>query len=568
MTSTVNYYDKPWLQFYPKDVPATIVLPERSIPDAFDEASNKYADKVALIFHDNEISYGRLRQQVDQFSKALYELGFKKGEKLALYLLNSPQYIIAYFGALKAGATVTAINPLYTSVEVKHQLEDSEAMSIICQDFFLDNVEKTGLELKNIIVTDIEEYLPRSKKLANWIRRGRNANSEKPSTQIFEKRGYHQFQKLLKKYPTNPPKIEINPKEDVAILAYTGGTTGVSKGVMLTHYNVLACQMQLRAFRPHLKDGKEVIPTMLPLHQVYGQVSVMLNGLLMGAALILFTTSNLDEIIAAMERYRATAFYSLPGAFMILNNHDKTERVDWRRLKIIASGADTLQESTIKAWARRTGARITECFGLTECGAVSHVNPLMKPKTGSFGVPLPNITAAVANPETAEFIAPGEIGELLLTGPNIMKGYWKRGDETKEALVEINGKSWLRTGDLVKMDDEGYFFFYDRKKNIVKYNGYSVYAREIEEALYQHPMVKAAAVLGLPDHSAGQLIKAIVVPQAGARGKVSEEQLIKYCADNLEHYKVPKIVEFRGELPKTDVGKVSHRELREEVEAK
>jgi long-chain acyl-CoA synthetase len=192
----------------------------------------------------------------------------------------------------------------------------------------------------------------------------------------------------------------------------------------------------------------------------------------------------------------------------------------------------------------------------------------MRPKTGSFGVPLPNIAAAVADLETAEFVAPGEIGELLLSGPNIMKGYWKRAKDTQEALIEINGKSWLRTGDLVKMDDEGYFFFYDRKKNMIKYNGYSICAREIEEVLYRHPMVKAAAVLGLADRGAGQLIKAIVVLQAGARGKVSEEQLIKYCADNLEHYKVPRIVEFRGELPKTDVGKVSHRELREEVGAK
>ena len=567
MAVNARYYEKPWLKFYPQNVPSTIEVPERSLPDAFDEATRKYADKTALIFHGKRISYSKLREEVDRFSTALHELGLQKGDKLALYLLNSPQYIIAYFGALKAGATLTAINPVYTSIEVKHQLEDSEAKSIVCQDFFLDNVERTGLKLKHVIMTDIGEYLPLSMKLAGRSRLGRYAKSERPSPGIFERPGYHQFQKLLKKYPANPPKIEINPKEDIAILAYTGGTTGVPKGAMLTHYNVLACQTQARAFRLKLEEGKEVFPAMLPFHQIYGQVSVMLNGLLIGATLILFTTPDLDEILPAMEKHRATTFFGVPPSFLFLNNHDKTGRFDWKRLKIIASGSDTLRESTIRDWARRTGANITECYGLTECSALSHLSPSGRPKVGSFGVPLPNIMAAVADSETGELVAPGEIGELLLSGPNIMKGYWKRTDDTRETLIEIDGKSWLRTGDLVKMDDEGYFFFYDRKKDMIRYNGYSVFAREIEEVLHRHPMVKAAAVLGLLDHSVGHLIKAIVVLQTGARGKVSEAEIIKHCAENLANYKVPKIVEFRGELPKTDVGKVSHRELREEVGA-
>jgi long-chain acyl-CoA synthetase len=292
----------------------------------------------------------------------------------------------------------------------------------------------------------------------------------------------------------------------------------------------------------------------------------MLNGLTMGATLVLFTTPDLDEVLDSMDRYKATTFFSVPTAYQFLKDYDKTGRFNWKSLKIITSGADTLHESTVKDWERRTGSKIQEGYGLTECSAVSHLNPMGRPKIGSFGVPLPNVIAAVVSHETNEFIPPGEIGEMILHGPNIMKGYWKRPEDTKDSLIELDGKIWLKTGDLVRMDDEGYFFFYDRKKDMIKYKGYSVFAREIEEVLHQHPQVKAAGVLGVPDPTVGQLIKAIVVLQPEARGKLSEEEIIKFCAENLAHYKVPKIVEFRGELPKTDVGKVSHRELREELE--
>jgi long-chain acyl-CoA synthetase len=324
--------------------------------------------------------------------------------------------------------------------------------------------------------------------------------------------------------------------------------------------------MQSRAFLQTLEEGKEVVPALLPFYHIYGQVVVMLNSLTMGATLLLFTTPDLDEILDAMTRYKATTFFSVPTAYQFLKDYDKTGKVNWKGLKVIVSGADTLHESTIKDWERRTGSRIQEGYGLTECSAVSHLNPLGRPKTGSFGVPLPNMMAAVVNHETNEFVPPGEIGEMILNGPNVMKGYWNREKDTRESLVEIDGRVWLKTGDLVRMDDEGYFFFFDRKKDMIKYKGYSVFAREIEEVLHQHPQVKAAGVLGVPDPVVGQLIKAIVVLQPEARGKLSEEEIVKYCAENLAHYKVPKIVEFRGELPKTDVGKVSHRELREELE--
>ena len=566
MEAKAKYHERPWLKFYAEGVPANVEIPERSLPEVFDEVADKYSSRAAVIFYGNKISFGKLREEIDRFATALHELGIQKGDKVALYLLNSPQFIIAYFGSLKAGATLTPISPVYTSIEVKHQLEDSEAKSIVCQDFLYENVERAGAGLKNVILTGIGEYLPLSKKLAGKSVLGRYGKMEVPSPQVIESRGFHQFQKLIKKYPPNPPKIEINAKEDIAVLPYTGGTTGLPKGAVLTHYNLLACGMQVQAFWPTFEEGKEVVPALLPFYHIYGQVVVMLNGLILGSTLLLFTTPDLEEILSAMERYRATVFYSVPTAYQFLKDYDKTDRFNWKGLKMITSGADTLHESTVKDWERRTGAKIIEGYGLTECSAVSHVNPWGRPKVGSFGVPIPNVGAAIVNHETGEYLPPGEVGELLIEGPNIMKGYWKRPEDTRESLIELDGKTWLRTGDLVRMDDEGYFFFYDRKKDLIKYKGYSVFAREIEEVLHQHPKVKTAGVLGVPAPDVGQLIKAIVVLETDARGKVTEEEIIKYCKENLAHYKVPKIVEFRGELPKTDVGKVSHRELREELD--
>ena len=567
MEAKAKFNERPWLKFYPEGVPANIEIPERSLPEVFDEVTSKYSNKTAVIFYGNRISFKELREDVDRFATALYDLGIEKGDKVALYLLNSPQFIIAYFGALKAGATLTPISPVYTSVEVKHQLEDSEAKSIVCQDFLYDNVERTGVELKNVILTSIGEYLPVSKKLAGKSVLGRvYRRMEVPSPRILERPGFHQFQELIKKYPPNPPKIEINAKEDIAVLPYTGGTTGLPKGAVLTHYNLLACQMQTHAFWPIFEEGKEVVPAFLPFYHIYGQVVVMLNGLIQGSTLVLFTTPDLDDILSAIESYRVTAFFSVPTMYEYLKDYDKTGRVNWKRLKMITCGADTLHESTVNDWERRTGTRILEGYGLTECSSVSHANPLGRPKVGSFGVPLPGIMAAIVHPETSEFLPPGEIGELVIQGPNVMQGYWKQPEETRETLIELDGKIWLRTGDLVRMDEDGYFHFFDRKKDLIKYKGYSVFARDIEEVLYQHPKVKAAGVLGVPDPKVGQVIKAIVVLQTEARGKISEEEMIKYCEERLAHYKVPKIMEFRGELPKTDVGKVSHRELREELE--
>ncbi|RPJ37685.1 MAG: AMP-dependent synthetase [Deltaproteobacteria bacterium] len=567
MNAKEAYFSKPWLKYYPKGVPSEVDIPEISVPELFDRGADKFADKTALIFYGNKISYKKLKEGIDRFAAALADLGVIKGQTVALYLLNCPQYVIAYFAALKAGAKVTPISPVYTSQEVKHQLEDSEAETIICQDILYDNVEKTGISLKNVILTNIAEYLPALKKMLGKSALGKvYREMNVPTPESIKAAGLIQFQDLIKKYPPQPPKISIDPKKDIAALPYTGGTTGLPKAAILTHYNMVSLQAQTVSFWPIFEEGKEVVIAFLPFFHIYGQVVVMLNGLAQGSTLVLFTTPDIDDILSAMARYGASGFYGVPTLFEYLKDYEKTDRVNWKRLKLIACGADTLHDSTIKEWERRTGAKILEGYGMTETTAVSHSTPYDRPKSGSFGVPLPGVTAAVVDINGTEFMPVGEVGELILHGPNIMQGYWKRPEETREAIIEIDGKKWLRTGDLVTMDEEGYFHFFDRKRDLIKHKGYSVFARHVEEVLYKHPKIKAAGVVGVPDPKVGQMIKAYVVLQSDARGKISEEEIIEFCRGNLAHYKIPSIIEFRGELPKTDVGKVSRRELREEAE--
>ncbi|MBI4961776.1 MAG: long-chain fatty acid--CoA ligase [Desulfomonile tiedjei] len=566
MDAKETYMSKPWLNHYPKGVPATVEVPEKSVPVLFDDASETYSGKDALIFYGKKITYGELRQLVDKFATALADLGVKKGETVALHLLNCPQYIIAYFAALKLGAVVTPISPVYTSQEVRHQLMDSGANTVVCQDILYENIEKSGVRIKNLILTNISEYLPWMKKLLGKSAIGK-AYKHKQVPIAKNQEGLYEFQDLIKKYPAQPPKIEIDPDKDVAALPYTGGTTGLPKAAVLTHRNMVALQAQAQAFwQDVLTVGDDVIIAFLPFFHIYGQVVIMLSSLVRGASLVLLTTPDLDDILQSTEMYKASIFFSVPTMFEYLKEYEKTDRVDWKRIKMIGCGADTLHASTMKDWERRTGSKITEGYGMTETTALSHGNPLHRVKAGSFGVPIPNVTAAIIDHDGLDFMPVGEVGELIVNGPNIMQGYWNRPEETADSLIEIDGKKWLRTGDLASMDEEGYFHFFDRKRDLIKHKGYAVFARHVEEVLYHHPQIKAAGVVGVPDPKVGAIIKAYVVLQSEARGKVSEEEVIAYCKENLAHYKVPKIIEFRGELPKTDVGKVSRRELREEAE--
>jgi long-chain acyl-CoA synthetase len=569
MTADPNkakYESRPWLKFYLKEVPPDVEIPQKSAVETFDEATDKWKDRTAIIFYGKKISYHELRDHVDRFATALHDLGIKKGDRVALLLLNSPQFVIAYFGALKVGATLTAISPVYVSPEIKHQLEDSGARIIVCQDILYDNFERTGINLDKVILTSISEYLPGMKKfLGSSILRAVYQKMAVPPAELFEREGFYQFQDLIKNYPPNPPKVEFNIKEDLVTLQYTGGTTGLPKGAMITHYNLTSARYLTEKFWGDVvQEGKEIVLAYLPFYHIYGQAVVMLGSLSQGYTLVIFTTPDLDDILNSIESYKATIFYSVPSLYEYLRDYHRTDRVNWKRIKVLVSGADALLEDTATGWEKRTGAKIHEGWGMTETTSIGMVSPYGRPKYGSFGVPISNTTGAILDPESKKFLPVGEIGELAIKGPEVVQGYWNNPDETKKMFVEIDGDRWVRTGDLARMDEEGYFYFYDRKRDMIKYKGLAVFAREVEEVLAAHPQVKEAGVIGVPDPEVGEKVKAIVVLETEARGKVSEEEIVKYCAGKIAHYKCPKIVEFRGEVPKTDVGKVSRRELREE----
>jgi len=561
------YLSAPWLQHYPPDVPPTVAIPDISIPDFFDQTATKFGSKPALIFYGKTIKFGELKQLTDRFAAALVALGVAKGDTVALYLLNCPQYVIAYLGALKAGAKVTPVSPVYTSRELRHQLEDSDARVLVCEDILSDNVEKAGVALAHVIVSDIGEYLPTLKKIFGQTALkkayGPREKAQGPATKSMPTIA---FKDLIARHPPQRPAIAINPAEDIAVLPYTGGTTGLPKAAILTHANIVALMQQTIAFWPIFSEGDETVIAFLPFFHIYGQVVVMLNGLVQGATLVLFTTPDIDEILNALDRYQASGFYGVPTLYDYLKEYEKTDRVNWQKLKLVVCGADTLHSATKEGFEKRTKATILEGYGMTETSSVSHSTPIHRPKPGSFGIPIPNVKAAIVDIDTSQFMPVNEVGEMVLNGPNIMQGYWKRPESDKDTFMEIDGAKWLRTGDLVRMDEEGYFHFFDRKRDLIKYKGYSVFARQVEEVLYQHPQIKAAGVVGVKDPAVGQIIKAYVVLHSEARGKVSEEEITEFCRQNLAHYKVPRIIEFRGELPRTDVGKVSRRELREEAE--
>ncbi len=559
------YLNKHWLSVYSEGMKPAIDIPQKSVPEVFFENCGRFGGRPAVIFYGKQLTYQELKKQVESLAAALAGLGVGKGDVVALYLLNSPQYIIAYLAVLAAGATVTPISPVFTSHELKYQLLDSGAKIIFCQDILYDNLAKTGIEMSRVIVTGVDEYLPFLSRLVGKTMLGNLAREMNlPAPVIPRDPGILRFQDLLRQGGP-PPHPKIDPMTDLASISYSGGTTGPPKGVMLNHYQLLSCGLQMQAFFPFLETGREVFPAYLPLYHAYGQLVVMIGGLVHGATLIVFTTPDIDNILDSIERYGVTAFFGVPTLFEHLKEYDKTSRVNWKRLKLIVSGADTLHERTVKEWAQRTGSQISEGYGQTESGGMSMAHPHHRPKTGSIGVPVTNVKAAIIDHDSHDrYLPPGEVGEIALQGPNVMMGYWKKPEATAEVFVEIEGERWLRTGDLGYMDEEGYFHFVDRTRDLIKSRGYSIFARDVEEVLYLHPHVKAAGVIGVPDPRAGQIVKANVVLQPEARGKVSEEDIIKFCEERLAHYKVPKIIEFRGELPKTDVGKVSRRELRDE----
>lgn len=567
------YLDKPWLKLYPPELPHQIEIPNKSVPQAFDEAAEKWKDRTAIIFYGSKIKYKELKDLVDRLATALYNLGVRKGDIVALHMLNCPQYVIAFLAAARVGATITSISPVYVTPEVKHQLEDSGAQTLIGQDLLFDIVQQTDVKLKNIILTSIDEYLPGlTKAVGKSIIRSMYQKMSIPSIEIYDREGIYRFQDIVKKNPPKPPAVEFNPREDLLALPYTGGTTALPKAAMLTHSNSISNDIQSNAFQSARfgpgkrlnQDGKEVFAGYAPFYHIMG-ISGIILSVLHGQTMVIFTTPDVDDIFASIVRDGITQFGGAPTIYVMLKDYEKTNRIDWKRMTMIRSGADALHADTATEWEKRTGTQIDDVYGLSETSPIMCMSPIGRGKIGSFGIPVPNVEVAIIDPESTKFAPLGEVGEIIVKGPSVFKGYWKRPEETENCFVEIDGEKWFRTGDLGTMDEEGYFYFYDRKRDRIKYKGYSVFAREIEEVLKAHPQIKDAGVIGVPDTKVGENVKAVIVLEREARGKLSEEDILKYCEERMAHYKCPRIIEFRGEVPKTDVGKVSRRELREEL---
>jgi long-chain acyl-CoA synthetase len=554
--------ERPWFRFWPESVPKHIDYPEVPLHELLRSTARKYPNKVAVVYFDKPLTYQQLDEACDRFATALSGLGVKKGDKVALFLPNVPQFVIAYYGAIRIGAIETAISPLYREREVEHQLKDSEAETLVVLDALYPIAEKVldKTNVKRIVITSLKEYMPSTLAFLGTL------FGRIPSHKVERKPNVFFFKELLTKYPANPPKVEINPGEDLVALQYTGGTTGTSKGAMLTHMNLVSnavcCAAWLRGV-----EGDETFLTVLPLFHIYGMTTGMNAPICLGGTMVMLPQFNIEATLKAIEKHRVTCFCGAPTMYSMLLASPHLGKYNLSSVKFCISGSAPLPPEVQKKWMDATGGVLVEGYGLTESSPVTHCNPLDKTlktvKIGSIGLPWPDTDAKIMDIETGEKeLGVGEIGELVVKGPQVMKGYWKMAEES--AMVLRNG--WLYTGDIGKADENGYFYITDRKKDLIKYKGYSVYPREIEDVLYEHPAVKLCAVIGMPDAVAGEIPKAFVVLKDGST--VSEEEIIQFVNEKVAPYKAIRELEFRKELPMTLVGKVLRRVLQEEERQK
>lgn len=546
-----------WLSSYPNEVPHTLDYPSLSLSDMLVNSAREFPENEAIFFMGKKIKYRTLLNYTYQFANVLKSLGVKKGDRVALVLPNAPQSVISYYGALMIGAIVVQNNPLYTERELEHQLRDSGAETIITLDLLYPKVAKVKplTSIKNVIVTSIKDFLPFPKNLLYPLKLKKDGQYVK----IPKSDDVYDFMSLLKTQSTEPIKVEIDPKNDLALLQYTGGTTGLSKGVMLTHYNLVTNVVQTSHWLYKAEKGKEKLLGALPFFHVFGMTTVMNLSINLGGSMVLVPRFNPEEVLEVIQKQKPTYFPGAPTMYIALLNHPKVKEYDLSSIVACISGSAPLPVEVQEKFEKLTGARIVEGYGLTETSPVTHANPVWeKRKIGSIGIPWPDADAKIVNPSTGEEVELGEIGELILKSPVVMKGYWNNPEETSKVLQ--NG--WLSTGDMATMDDEGYYYIVDRKKDLIIAGGYNIYPRDVEEVLYEHPAVKEAVVVGIPDPYRGETVKAFIVLKDDA--KATEKDFDEFCRANLAVYKVPKAYEFRSELPKTLVGKVLRRALVEE----
>jgi len=558
--------EKPWLKFYDEGVPATIEYPDIPMHQALADTAARFPDRAAIIFGapvgrwllDASISYRELNSLADRFAAALQKMGVQKGDRVAVHLPNCPQFVIGYYGILKAGAIAVPCNPLYVARELEHQLNDSETETILTMSAFYNTVKsiRDKTPLKRVIVTNIKEYFPPLLRtlftLAKEKKEGHRVDiSGDPDT--------YWFQDVLRDAPPAPTPVEVT-QQDTAVLLYTGGTTGVPKGAELTHRNLVTNAIAVGKWGK-MREGQEVMLTALPLFHSYGMTVCMNSSIAGGSTLVLIPNPrDILHIMKAIEKYKVTFFPGVPTMYVAINTHPKVHEFNLRSIVACLSGAAPLPVEVQQKFQELTGGKLVEGYGLTESTPVTHANPIYgRNKIGTIGVPIPDTEAKIVDVETGTREMPiGEPGELIIRGPQIMKGYWNRPEETAQTLRD----GWLYTGDIATMDEDGFFTIVDRKKDMIIAGGYNIYPREVEEVLYRHPKVQEAAVAGIPDPYRGETVKAYVVLKPGETA--TEEEIIAFCRENLAKYKVPRAVEFRDSLPKTMVGKILRRALREE----
>ena len=554
---------RPWTAHYDPGVPASLVYPSVPLQAILDDTAASEPESIATIFFGRRRTYKSMSDDAWRFANGLRRLGLRRGDRVALVLPNTPQFIVAFYGALRAGATVVPCNPRYTAPELHHQLADSGARFVVVLSrlYPLVKAARPGTAVERVIVTNIKEEMPALTRALFTIAREKKDGHRQP---FKGDPGTIAFRELLAA-PAEPFAAGTGP-DDVAVLQYTGGTTGVSKGAMLSHRALVANTMQSRAWFTNLRDGKDAAVALMPFFHVYGLTVVMSLAIQAGATLILEPQLELERLLKDIQRYRPKLFCGAPIIYNQINNSPLVAKYDLRSIEACISGSAPLLAETHRRFVELTGARLVEGYGLTEAAPVTHCNPLFgegKQRIGTIGIPFPDVESKIVDVETGEReMAVGEPGELILRGPQLMDGYYNRPDETAQTIR--NG--WLYTGDIAKVDTDGYFSIVDRKKEMVIVSGFNVYPRDVEEVLATHPAVLDAAAIGVPHPVKGEEVKAFVVLKPGSAA--TAEEIIDHCRKSLAPFKVPKEIEFRDTLPKTHIGKTLRRQLADEDRAK
>jgi long-chain acyl-CoA synthetase len=549
--------EKIWLKRYDEGVPHHIDYPSLPLFKLLEEAAQKYPQSACTIFKGATITYPEMNELTNKLAAGLHSLGVKKGDRVGIFIPNTPQFVMAYFAILKVGGVVVAINPLYTAREIEHQVNDAgiELMLVMSNFYNLIKQVQPKTKIRQIVVTNIKEALPPVLSFLFTL-----AKEKKGGFRVQLQEGDIWMQDLLAKHkPEDRPKVEVTA-EDNALFQYSGGTTGISKGAIAMHRNLVANALQIRSWMPGAEDGKETVLMAIPLFHVYGMVAGMLFAIRTGAGMVMVPNPrDLKDVMTNIQKYKATVFPGVPTLYNAINNHPDVlaGKYDLSTIKACISGSAPLMRETKEKFEAITGGKLVEGYGLSEAPTATHCNPLIgENRTGSIGLPLPDVDCRIVNLDDGKTVLPPrEIGELVLQGPQVMKGYHNMPTETANTLQD----GWLYTGDIAYMDEDGYFYIVDRKKELIKPSGYQVWPREVEEAIMEHPKVLEVGVAGIPDAYRGESVKAWVVVKPGE--SLTADEVKEFCKERLANFKVPTEVDFRDELPKTTVGKILRREL-------